>query len=289
MMESPPASPQPSPWFQTVRRLESLLYRGGWAVRLARAVGMRPEVKVSAHTVETSAIPQGRALRIAFASDFHAGPTTDPQVVAAACRAIVASRPDVVLLGGDFVNFEPQAIDEITGDLRSLAGVAPCYAVLGNHDWVAGPDQIRGHLESLGIEVLLSRNVQLAPPFERVWICGLDDHWSGSPDADAALSSAGECRIVLMHSPSGLLDIGDHRFQLALCGHTHGGQIALPGGRPIVLPNGPLSRRYARGRFELPGGRTLIVSTGIGCALLPIRLNADPDVLLCTLVPPGAV
>jgi predicted MPP superfamily phosphohydrolase len=286
-MKSLADSPDVAPWTVAVRRLERLLYRGGWAVRVARAVGLRPEIVRSVHTVEAPVIPAGQALRIAFASDFHVGPTTDAQVVSAACRAIVASRPDVVLLGGDFVNFEPRAVDQLVGDLKSVAEVAPCYAVLGNHDWVAGAAYIKERLESLGIAVLVNRHVQLASPFECVWICGLDDHWSGRPDAGAALAGAGEYRIVLMHAPSGLLDIGAHRFQLALCGHTHGGQIALPGGQPIVLPQGALSRRYSRGRFELANERTLIVSTGVGCAFLPFRLNADPEVLLCTLVPPA--
>jgi predicted MPP superfamily phosphohydrolase len=84
-----------------------------------------------------------------------------------------------------------------------------------------------------------------------------------------------------MHSPSSLLDIGTQLFDLALCGHTHGGQIALPGGIPIVVPGGALCRRYSRGRFELPGGRTLLVSTGVGLTGLPVRLFADPEILVC--------
>ena len=64
----------------------------------------------------------------------------------------------------------------------------------------------------------------------------------------AALSGADGIRVVLMHAPSGLLDLGAKHFDLALCGDTHGGQLALPGGVPIVVPHGRLSRRYSRGR-----------------------------------------
>jgi predicted MPP superfamily phosphohydrolase len=205
-------------------------------------------------------------------------------VITAACRALVESRPDAVLLGGDFVNFSCQSMDEIAADLRSLAETAPCYAVLGNHDRVTGPDQIQRRLEQLGIEVLINRNARLRSPFDAFWVCGLDDHSHGQPDPEAAFSGADGPRIVLMHSPSSLLDIGDRRFDVALCGHTHGGQLALPGGRPIFLPGGPLSRRFARGRFELPRNGTLIVSVGVGCALLPFRINADPEIVLCRLV-----
>jgi predicted MPP superfamily phosphohydrolase len=86
-----------------------------------------------------------------------------------------------------------------------------------------------------------------------------------------------------MHAPSGLLDLGPERFHLALCGHTHGGQIALPGGVPILVPWGALSRQYARGRFELSDGATLIVSVGIGCVVVPFRLFSKPEIVICTL------
>jgi predicted MPP superfamily phosphohydrolase len=86
-----------------------------------------------------------------------------------------------------------------------------------------------------------------------------------------------------MHAPSGLLDLGGERFEVALCGHTHGGQIALPGGTPLLVPHGALSRRYARGQFRLAPGQTLVVSVGVGCVVLPLRLFAPPEVVVCRL------
>jgi hypothetical protein len=65
--------------------------------------------------------------------------------------------------------------------------------------------------------------------------------------------------------------------------HTHGGQIALRDGTPIVCAGGPLSRSHSRGRFEVIGNGPLIVSRGIGCSNLPIRINADPELIVCTL------
>jgi hypothetical protein len=130
--------------------------------------------------------------------------------------------------------------------------------------------------------MLTNRNVRLPRPFEQVWTCGLDDHWCGAPVCEAVFAGAEGIRIVLMHAPSGMLDLGPNRFELALCGHTHGGQIA-PGGRPLVVPKGELSRRHARGRYHLAEARTLIVSVGIGCAFLPIRLGANPEIVVCTL------
>jgi uncharacterized protein len=88
---------------------------------------------------------------------------------------------------------------------------------------------------------------------------------------------------VLMHAPANLLDLAGKHFDLALCGHTHGGQIALPGGTPLRASMGPLSRTYSRGRFRMDHGGTLVVSVGLGCTTLPLRLNCEPEIILCSI------
>jgi uncharacterized protein len=266
------------------RRLESQLLSGGWPVRLVRRLGVRYNVKTVEHVIPT-ANGSGRlpALRIAFASDFHTGPTTDPAVLASACDALRAAEPDVLLLGGDFVGFDADAIDWLAPLLGRIPAPLGRFAVLGNHDRWTDADYIHRALEAADIHLLVNRNIRLAAPADGLWICGLDDDRHGQPDARAALEGADGARIVLMHSPSALLELGAERFDLALCGHTHGGQIALPGGIPLLLPAGPLSRKYARGRFDLGDGRTLIVSVGLGCGGLPIRTFATPEILLCHL------
>jgi predicted MPP superfamily phosphohydrolase len=222
-------------------------------------------------------------LTIAYASDFHAGSTTDPAVLHAGCAKLRAAAADVLLLGGDFVTLDPSAAEPLAAELGTIPAPFGRFAVLGNHDWWADAPRIARTLEAAGIVLLTNRSVRLRAPLDGVWICGLDDHWCGQPDAAAALREAAGVRIVLMHSPSGLLDLGQERFDLALCGHTHGGQLALPGGVPIVVPQGPLSRRYSRGRFSLGDGRTLVVSVGLGCVVLPVRLFATPEIVVCHL------
>jgi predicted MPP superfamily phosphohydrolase len=265
-------------------RLEALLYRGGWPVRLARAIGIRPEVRTVQHAIRLGPGSNGMPpLRIAYASDFHAGPTTDASVLRAACAELRAAAADLLLLGGDFITGRPNEIDWLAGELGDIPAPFGRFAVLGNHDLWSGSGYVVERLEAAGIRVLVNANVQLEPPFEQVWVCGLDDHESGRPDAATAVRGAEGVRVVLMHAPSGLLDLGEERFHLAICGHTHGGQLALPGGIPIVVPGGPLSRRYARGRFPVGGGGTLVVSVGLGCVVLPLRTFADPEIVICTL------
>jgi predicted MPP superfamily phosphohydrolase len=133
------------------------------------------------------------------------------------------------------------------------------------------------------VQVLVNRNVALPAPFGDVSICGIDDPWMGRVDVARAFDGAGPGRIFLTHSPGGLAAARGTRFDVALAGHTHGGQIAYPDGTPVISMGGKLSRRYNRGRFEIAGNGPLIVSRGVGCSILPIRLNSDPELILLTV------
>jgi uncharacterized protein len=263
-------------------RLQVRLTSSGWPARVARLLGRPASIATLNFTIELPiAAPP---LKIAFASDFHAGATTRPDVLAHACQRLQEAAPDVLLLGGDFVCLDAGYVDTIVDDLASIPAPLGRYAVLGNHDLWVDYQYIERRLEAGGIELLTNRNVRLAPPYDRIWLCGLDDHWSGSPNARAAFRGADGIRVVLMHQPSGLLDLNGERFDLAFCGHTHGGQIALPGGYPMVVPEGKLSRKYPAGRYDLLTGGTLLVSRGVGCSTIPFRMFSPPEITVCTLV-----
>jgi hypothetical protein len=137
----------------------------------------------------------------------------------------------------------------------------------------------------VGVEVLVNRNCSLPAPFDCVSICGIDDPWTGSADAARAFNGAGPIRILLSHSPDGLLLLDNESFDLGFAGHTHGGQIALRNGTPILSAGGPLSRAYTRGRFEIAENGPFFVSRGIGCSNIPVRINSDPELVICTLRP----
>jgi uncharacterized protein len=282
-----PVREKPAFW-RWAARLQSLLYRNGWPARLSQLAGFHPAVRVVEHTIELSREPaDAPPLTLAFASDFHAGVTTNPTLLRQACEALEASQPDLLLLGGDFVDLDCRQIDWLAPLLGRITAPLGRFAVLGNHDRWEGGDHVVHRLEAAGIEVLINQNRQLASPFQHISICGLDDFLSGEPDTRAALAGADGARIVLMHAPANLLDLGGERFDLALCGHTHGGQIALPGGRPLLVALGPLSRAYNRGRYRLDHGGVLLVSVGLGCSTLPLRLNSEPEIIICRIVAPS--
>jgi hypothetical protein len=268
---------------QNLDRLYNVVTTGHWPARVAWR--LRPwDVQVEEHAIAVPAeVASARELRIAFASDFHAGAATPWPLIERAVDRLDELRVDLLLLGGDFVSIGPDAAAPVARLLSAVHAPFGRYAVLGNHDHWAGAERVVRHLQDAGIEMLTNRAIALPPPFGDVSVCGLDDHMSGDPHAPLAFANARPIRVVLMHAPSGLLDIADEKFAVAFCGHTHGGQIAWPSGRPVIVAHGPLSGRYNAGQYPLNGQGTLLVSRGVGCGTLPIRWNSPSSIFLCRL------
>jgi predicted MPP superfamily phosphohydrolase len=267
--------------------LDTLFRPGEWAARLFYHLGLQGRLRATTTVIEANpGRRRAEPLRVAFASDFHAGATTHPKLLSDACDALDAFEPDVLLLGGDFVSVRASYIDRLAPHLARVHATHGKFGVLGNHDLRANSRHVIEALEGAGVTMLTNRRATLGAPFDDVTICGLDDPTRGQPRAELSLDGADGYRIVLMHSPDGLDAIGDRPFGLALCGHTHGGQIALPWGRPLIVPSGRLSRKYCAGRFAMgPDSRSmLLVSHGVGCSTVPVRAFAAPEVHLCLIV-----
>ena len=253
-------------------------YSGDWPARIAGPWLQTRDPIVVRRAV---ALPAGaRPLRIVFASDLHVGPTTSAALLDRTFERIRAERPDVLLLGGDYVFLHdtPARLHRLRQLITSVR--CPAFAVLGNHDLWADDRAITAALEDAGATVLINRS---APLSDHVDLIGLDDPWAGVCDVAVALSAARAdgFRLVFCHNPDGLEYLGDTPFDLFLAGHTHGGQIATPFG-PIVVPSGVLCRRYLAG-FDRHAGRLIYVSRGIGNVEPPFRLWAPPDILVLEL------
>jgi uncharacterized protein len=265
--------------------LDAALLRGLFA-KWSYHFGLHGRFTVSTHEVRVTAEDKlPRPLVVAFASDLHAGPATHPKVFTTLLDELTARAPDVVLLGGDYVSSNATQIDVLCEVLSRCHPPLGKYGVLGNHDLWTDDSHIVRQLTGAGVEVLVNQSRSLPPPFESVSVCGVDDPWTGSADLTRTFADAGPIRVFLSHSPDGLLLMNGEHFDVGFAGHTHGGQIAFSNGTPLMSAGGPLSRQYGRGRFEIPGNGSLIVSRGFGNSTLPIRINADPELVICTLRP----
>ncbi|MEO7455237.1 MAG: metallophosphoesterase [Gemmatimonadaceae bacterium] len=259
------------------RAVEMVLDRffrpANWAARTAYTLGLqsaRP-VHVDRYKLEREGVAP---LRIAFASDFHAGATTAHRVLEDACATLDALEPDVLLLGGDFVSVRGNDIHALADLLANVRAPLGKFGVYGNHDLRANHKEIGAALGRAGVRMLVNEVVRVGD----VSIVGMDDPIIGSPRGEI-LDDATGVRVLLMHAPDGLL-VAEHRhFDLALCGHTHGGQIVVPGGLIPYLPHGDLSRAYPVGKYRVGDG-TLIVSRGVGCSTVPVRVCCPAEVHL---------
>jgi predicted MPP superfamily phosphohydrolase len=267
-----------------IEALLRVLYRGSWPAALWGRLPAARRVRRIERRLQVLS-PGLRPLRLGFVSDLHLGPTTPWSVLETAFELLRQAAPDVLVLGGDFVFLE--ATPAKASALARLVASVPApskVAVLGNHDLWTRHELLEEALMAAGVELLVNRSVRLPAPHQAVAVLGLDDPWTGAPDAAAALSGAEDAATLLAvcHSPDGLLHLADRGVSLLLCGHTHGGQVATPWG-PLVVSHGALTRRFGHGFFDL-AGLTLFVSRGVGSIEVPLRLFAPPDVAVLDLV-----
>ena len=237
------------------RRCSPLLYAGGWPARLWRLFPARPAYG-SSSTSSTLGRDAGRPpLRLAFGSDFHLGPTTHRATLDNAFRLLREAKPDVLLLGGDYVFLG--ATQDRVNELNDRVNSVPAdlkIAVLGNHDFWARPARLEVALSAAGTVILVNEALRLPAPHDDVGIAGLDDPFTSLDEGDfesrqqavdQALEKIADAkvRIAVCHSPDGLMWVRGRGVHLLLCGHTHGGHVALPGYRPIWIPS-PVGKRY---------------------------------------------
>ena len=161
-------------------------------------------------------------------------------------------------------------------------------AVLGNHDqWDGSATEKRlvRELESIGFGVLRNSSIPISRGKDKLYLAGTDDIWF-SYDLTCALHHVpnNAFKILLSHSPDVTTDIHkEMKIDLTLCGHTHGGQVAIPYLSQHFLPiNNP--SRYMAGIIKEPYGYTY-VNRGIGTLVFPFRLGAPPEITRLTLNP----
>lgn len=183
---------------------------------------------------------------------------------------------DMVVLTGDYRFRTAGGHDETLIAMKKLAAQfdAPSFAVLGNHDSI----HMVSELERAGIQVLMNESQCLA---ENLYVLGVDDpHYFKCHDLVRAARDVplDATKILLAHSPEIYEEASLANMHLLLCGHTHGGQIRLPGGFPVTL-NADCPRRYGSGEWTHKNLRGY-TSKGTGSSLLDVRFNCLPEMTL---------
>ena len=248
----------------------------------ARGVRNALDLKLTRLDLKVAGLPAAfDGYRILHVSDSHLDIL--PAVADVAARLLGGVEVDLLAITGDVHGRVRHSLSQSVEPLkRALAGVVVRdrrLAVLGNHD----PVEMVEALDELGIETLVNRTTTLSRAGEVLHVTGLDDvHNFYSPAAQAALDQEVDgCRIALVHSA----EVADHAAAagcaLYLCGHTHAGQVCLPGGRPVFTQ---LVRcRHAAAGIWREGAMVGYTSPGLGVSPPALRFNSRGGAALITL------
>ena len=230
-------------------------------------------------------------------SDLHLGPHVSAKDVRRSVQIANDLGGDLIVLTGDFVYRSAGYSVTCAQGLASLQAHCGVIAVLGNHDIWTDADEVAGNLAEAGIAVLRDERKALEVGNTRLWLLGIEDTghtggffgdlrglWQESGDALAALLEGipdEEARLLLVHNPDFTEMLPRGRIDLALCGHTHGGQVRLPFVGAPVVPS-CFGQKYTSGLVQGPS-TVVYVNRGIGLIAPPVRFNCRPEVTLLRL------
>jgi predicted MPP superfamily phosphohydrolase len=227
-------------------------------------------------------------VRIAQLTDLHVSNAVPVGYIQAVIREVNRLKPDVVFVTGDLVTRQEGWIQEACEAVALLE--APTYVSLGNHDygqmiyqkrWIDVAQEIQTRLASAGKIVLRNTAVQLGRGLDRIWVMGLDDIWSGrfSPaQAFAGVNAPGPV-LALSHNPDTAAALDSYGASWIFAGHTHGGQIRIPGYGALIVP--VQDKRLQQGLYSFPKSQ-LYISRGVGY-LARARFCCRPEVPIFTM------
>jgi len=250
--------------------------RVGPAQSLSRPV-TTTDLAVSYYQLASRKLTTDR-LRIVALTDLHVSPALPAEYFDHVRTLVAAQDPDLILLTGDYVSL-PQNIELLA---RLFARPWPsrfgAFAVLGNHDFWTDAPRVRETLSAGGVTLVENGCWHLPSDVGKVAICGTDAPWG--PELTAALDRS-ELNVVLSHTPDNVYRLAEQGASLVFAGHTHGGQIRLPGVGSIVVPsrNG---RMFDEGHFRVDGV-DLFVSSGVGADDPPLRVYCQPEIFVVDL------
>lgn len=219
-----------------------------------------------------------RGLRVGVLTDVHRSRFISHEMVTKAVQMLMAESPDIILLGGDYVSFGDRRYVHPAADaLAPLSAPHGVIAVLGNHD---DDRDMPAALTAKGFTVLRDARTRLTIRGEPVDFAGIR-FWTYKPiDIAHLLRGALPLTFLLAHTPKRLLEAQQLAIPAVISGHTHGGQIVLPGLGAIAAREFPVVAGIAQRQTT-----SIFVSRGVGTVYVPVRVNCPPEVAVLTLEP----
>jgi uncharacterized protein len=221
--------------------------------------------------------------KIIFLSDIHCGPFFSVSRVRSLVKRVNLQKPDIILLGGDYVFREQKYIIPVFNELRNLKATLGIYGVLGNHDHWENADLTRERMVMAGIALADNRAFWINKDGERIKIGGVGDYLEDIQNLDPTIGDVrkNDYVILLSHNPDYAELVKTDRIDLMFSGHTHGGQVALFGFWAPIVPS-RYGQKYRTGLVNLDNLK-MIISNGIGTITPPVRFFARPQIVTVML------
>ena len=239
----------------------------------------RHHVGITRATLEVSGWSDGLAgLRVGFLTDLHRSRTVSHGLITHAVQLLMAERPDLIVLGGDYVTWGDREFVQAAAEaLAGLAAPWGVFAILGNHD---DDHDMPAALAARGFTVLRDARTQIRVRAEPVDLIGIRYWTRRVEEISRLMRGASPNAILLAHTPTRLLEAASLAVPVVISGHTHGGQIVLPGLGALAARRFPVIAGV--GKRE---NTAIFVSRGVGTVYIPVRLNCPPEVAVITLQP----
>jgi predicted MPP superfamily phosphohydrolase len=221
-------------------------------------------------------------LTIAQISDLHAGSALRSPQIRRFVAMVNALHPDITVVTGDMFQSYPEEALMCARELAALEAPLGVYLIMGNHERRLPPEEGEEPFRRAGLHVLCNAGREIRSNGSSLWILGTDDILTRRGDLGVALEGVPEeaCKILLAHEPDFADTSARFPIDLQLSGHTHGGQIRLPGIGPLMLPI--LGRKYPMGLYRIRD-TWLYTNRGLGMAYPTVRFNCRPEITLFTL------
>ena len=260
--------------------LQTLVAGGVGAATGGAAYGVlygRHALHVTRTAVPVVGLPHGLVgLRVGLITDVHHSRWVSGGDIALAVRALMGEKPDLVVLGGDYVTWSDRKFVGPSAEaLSALSAPHGVFGVIGNHD---DDHDMPAALAARGVQILKDARTRLIVNDAPLELVGIRFWTKKATDIATAMRGAQGTVVLLAHDPRRLTEARELKIPLVLSGHTHGGQVVLPLAGAVAARRFPVVSGLAR-----RGDTAIFVSRGLGTVYVPVRINCPPEVAVLTL------
>ncbi|MFC0878585.1 metallophosphoesterase [Saccharicrinis sp. FJH2] len=221
--------------------------------------------------------------KLVFISDVHLGPYISEKRIQKVVNRINALQPDIILLGGDYIDIRAKYVMPVFNALQNLKAPMGKYGVLGNHEFIEDPQQVIRKFRESKLNLCHNNSFWITEGKDSIKIGGVGDLWESDQKIENTINDVRDSDfcILLSHNPDYIEELKTNKIDLMLSGHTHGGQVTFFGLWAPLIPS-DYGQKYRYGLKQIKHTQ-LYVTSGVGVVGVPFRFFCRPEIVEITL------